>query len=52
MVVTLGVDVHKDTHTTVAVDEGRPRNSVQRTVRASDAGHRQLVCLGASGVRR
>jgi transposase len=42
MVVMLGVDVHKDTHTTVAADEvGRPRG--ERTVRATDAGHRQLV---------
>lgn len=42
MVVMLGVDVHKDTHTTVAADEvGRGQG--ERTVRATDAGHRQLV---------
>jgi transposase len=42
MVLTVGVDVHKDTHTAVLVDElGRERAS--RTVRATDAGHRALV---------
>jgi transposase len=42
MVVMLGVDVHKDTHTTVAADEvGRQLG--ERVVRATDAGHRQLV---------
>lgn len=42
MVVVLGTDVHKGTHTTVAVDEvGRELG--QRTVRATDAGHRQLL---------
>lgn len=42
MVVMLGVDVHKDTHTTVAADEvGRQLG--ERMVRATDAGHRQLV---------
>jgi len=40
--VMLGIDVHKDTHTAVAVDEvGRQLG--QRMVRATDAGHRQLV---------
>ena len=40
--VMLGVDVHKDTHTTVAADEvGRQLG--ERLVRATDAGHRQLV---------
>lgn len=40
--VVLGVDVHKHTHTAVVVDEvGRQRG--QRTVRATDAGHEQLV---------
>ena len=39
MVVTIGVDVHKNTHCAVAVDvAGRPL-----TVRAPDAGHRQLL---------
>ena len=40
--VMLGVDVHKDTHTAVAVDELGRQESV-RTVRATDAGHQQLV---------
>jgi transposase len=42
MVVMLGVDVHKDTHTIVGVDEVG-RKIGERTVRATDAGHRQLV---------
>lgn len=42
MVVVLGVDVHKDTHTTVAVD-GVGRRCGERTVRAIDSGHAQLV---------
>ena len=42
MVVVLGVDVHKRTHTAVAVDEVGRRLG-ERTVRATDAGHRQLV---------
>lgn len=42
MVVVLGIDVHKQTHTAVATDEvGRQLG--QRTVRATDAGHRQLL---------
>jgi transposase len=42
MVVVLGIDVHKGTHTAVAVDEiGRELG--QKTVRATDAGHRQLL---------
>jgi transposase len=42
MVVVLGIDVHKGTHTAVAVDEvGRELG--QRMVRATDAGHRQLL---------
>ena len=46
MVMVLGVDVHKDTHTVVAVDQvGRAHG--ERTVRATDAGHRQLLRLGA-----
>jgi transposase len=48
--VVLGVDVHKATHTAVAVDEvGRQLG--QRTVRATDAGHRQLLrwALGSFG---
>lgn len=42
MVVVLGIGVHKGTHTAVAVDEvGRELG--QRTVRATDAGHRLLL---------
>lgn len=42
MMVVLGIDVHKATHTVVAVDQvGRQLN--QKTVRATDAGHRQLL---------
>lgn len=42
MVVVLGIDVHKNTHTVVAVDEvGRKLG--EQTVRATDAGHRQLL---------
>jgi transposase len=40
--VMVGVDVHKKTHTAVAVDEVG-REIGQRTVRATDAGHRDLV---------
>lgn len=40
--VMLGVDVHKDTHTIVATDEVG-RHLGERVVRATDAGHRQLV---------
>jgi transposase len=42
MVVVLGTDVHKATHTTVAVDEVG-RWCGERTVRATDAGHAQLI---------
>ena len=42
MVVMLGVDVHKDTHTIVGADQAG-RKIGERTVGASDAGHRQLV---------
>ncbi|GAA4558149.1 IS110 family transposase [Pseudonocardia xishanensis] len=40
--VVLGVDVHKDTHTTVAVDQVG-REVGQKTVKARDAGHAALV---------
>jgi transposase len=40
--VTVGVDVHKDTHTAVMVDEVG-RQTGLRTVRATDAGHRELA---------
>jgi transposase len=42
MVMVLGVDVHKDTHTTVVVDQAGRQQGL-RTVRATDAGHEQLV---------
>ncbi len=42
MVVMLGVDVHKDTHTIVAADQAGRRIG-ECTVRATDAGHRQLL---------
>lgn len=42
MVVVLGIDVHKDTHTAVAVDQVG-RQVGQRTVRAVDRGHADLV---------
>src|SRR3954470_17793701 len=43
MVVTIGIDVHKNTHCAVAIDEvGRPQGRPV-TVRATDAGHRQLL---------
>ena len=38
MVVLLGIDVHKGTHTAVAVDE-----IGQCVVAATDGGHRQLL---------
>lgn len=42
MVVMVGVDVHKSTHTAVAVDQvGRQLDL--KTVRATEAGHRQLL---------
>ena len=40
--VVLGADVHKKTHTILAVDQVG-RQIGQLTVRATDAGHRQLV---------
>src|SRR5688572_11677155 len=43
MVVMVGIDVHKKTHCAVAVDPaGRPLGRPV-TVRATDAGHRQLL---------
>lgn len=40
--VVLGLDVHKGTHTAVAVDDVGGKLA-ERTVRATDAGHAQLV---------
>lgn len=46
--VVLGVDVHKDTHTTVAVDEvGREVGC--KTVKARDRGHAALVRWARAG---
>jgi transposase len=42
MVVVLGIDVHKDSHTAVAVD-AVAREVGQRRVWATEAGHRQLL---------
>ena len=43
MVVTVGIDVHKDTHCAVAVDTAGRQVGKDRTFRATDAGHRQLL---------
>jgi transposase len=43
MVVTVGIDVHKKTHCAVAVDEAGRQVCKPVTVRATDAGHRQLL---------
>ncbi len=43
MVVMVGVDVHKDTHCAVAVDAVGGQIGRSVTVRATDAGHLQLV---------
>lgn len=43
MVVTVGIDVHKQTHCAVAVDDGGRQLGRPVTVRATDAGHRQLL---------
>jgi len=43
MVVTIGIDVHKDTHCAVAVDDVGRQLGRPVTVRATDAGHRQLL---------
>jgi transposase len=42
MVVVLGIDVHKGSHTAVAVDEAG-RKLGEWTVRATDAGRLQLL---------
>jgi transposase len=43
MVVMVGIDVHKGTHCAVAVDELGRQVGAPFTVRATDAGHRQLL---------
>jgi transposase len=43
MVVTVGIDVHKQTHCAVAVDEVGRQLGESLTVRATDAGHRRLL---------
>jgi hypothetical protein len=43
MVVMVGVDVHKDTHCAVAVDEVGRQLGRDRTFRTTDAGCLQLL---------
>ena len=43
MVVVVGIDVHKVTHCAVAVDQAGRQLERPVTVRATDAGHRQLL---------
>ncbi|MGY1837266.1 transposase [Blastococcus sp. SYSU DS0510] len=43
MVVMVGIDVHKQTHCAVAVDQAGRQVGGPLTVRATDAGHRQLL---------
>jgi transposase len=43
MVVMVGIDVHKKTHCAVAVDATGRQLGTPVTVRATDAGHRQLL---------
>lgn len=43
MVVTIGIDVHKQTHCAAAVDDAGRQLGRPVTVRATDAGHRQLL---------
>ena len=43
MVVVVGIDVHKDTHCAVAVDQTGRQLERSVTVRATDAGHRHLL---------
>lgn len=43
MVVVVGIDVHKLTHCAVAVDQAGRQVGRPVTVRATDAGHRQLL---------
>jgi transposase len=48
MVVLIGIDVHKDTHCAVAVDEVGRQLGSPRTFRATDAGALQLLVWAAS----
>ena len=43
MVVTVGIEVHKQTHCAVAVDAAGRQLGEPVTVRATDAGHRRLL---------
>ena len=43
MVVTVGIDVHKGSHCAVAVDAVGRQLATELTVRATDAGHLQLL---------
>jgi transposase len=45
MVVMVGIDVHKDSHCAVAVDQVGQQIGRSITVRATDAGHLQLLRL-------
>ena len=51
MVVVIGVDAHKKTHTLVALD-GNGRKLAEKTVEATDAGPHQSAALGTAEVRR
>ena len=42
MVVVIGVDAHKKTHTLVALD-GNGRKLAEKTVEATDAGHAKAL---------
>jgi transposase len=42
VVVVIGVDAHKKTHTLVALD-GNGRNLAEKTVEATDAGHAKAL---------
>ena len=50
MVVLVGIDVHKNTHCAIAVDELGRQLGKPVTVRATDAGHRQLLRWAARSV--
>lgn len=43
MVVMVGIDVHKDTHCAVAIDDAGRQLGKAMTFRATDAGHAQLL---------
>jgi transposase len=47
IMIVIGVDVHKRTHTLVAIDGATGREQDQRTVRATDAGHLEALRFAA-----